>query len=142
MEYKILPTNLNHLMKGVNKGCFFNKNVLNSASRWQTFDDIYGVVVFINHKISQLFLYVLLFFSNINVLLSILKIAFDFNWLKKRFTNEKNNQSSWNMQGFFWYSHEIILYVGYQSFLLSPWMLADSLLSVRMDTSLKHDQHR
>lgn len=77
-------------MKGVNKGCFFfNKNVLNSASRWQTFDDIYGVVVFINHKISQLFLYVLLFFSNINVLLSILKIAFDFNWLKKEIHKRK-----------------------------------------------------
>lgn len=76
-------------MKGVNKGCFFNKNVLNSASRWQTFDDIYGVVVFINYEISQLFLYVLLFFSNINVLLSILKIAFDFNWLKKEIHKRK-----------------------------------------------------
>lgn len=77
-------------MKGVNKVFFFfNKNVLNSASRCQTVDDIYGVVVFINHEISQLFLYVLLFFSNINVLLSILKIAFDFNWLKKEIHKRK-----------------------------------------------------
>lgn len=86
-------------MKGINKGCFFNKNVSNSASRWQTFDDIYGVVVFINHKISQLFLYILLFFFNINFLLSVLKIAFDFNWLKKRFTNGKKTPTKLEYAG-------------------------------------------
>lgn len=71
------------------KVVFSNKHVLNSASRWQTFDDIYGVVVFINHKISQLFLYILLFFFNINFLLSVLKISFDFNWLKKEIHKRK-----------------------------------------------------
>lgn len=80
------------------KVVFSNKHVLNSASRWQTFDDIYGVVVFINHKISQLFLYILLFFFNINFLLSVLKIAFDFNWLKKEIHKRKKTQPSWNMQ--------------------------------------------
>lgn len=31
---KILFINLNYLMKGVNKGCFFNKNVLNLVFCW------------------------------------------------------------------------------------------------------------
>lgn len=46
-----------------------------------------------------MFLYVLSFFSNINVLLSILKIAFDFNWLKKRFTNGKKTPTKLEYAG-------------------------------------------